>query len=78
MGLKICKIKLFMNRGQIRLRNGKTADLDCCYPRRNQKLKFLIRDLLMLFVNSTISVKVAWRMATHRSHSHLRRRYHAV
>ena len=41
-----------MNRGQIRLLNSKTTDLDRYYSRPNQKLKFLIRDLLcMPFVN---------------------------
>ena len=48
-------IKLFMNREQIRLLNSKTTDLDWYYSRPNQKLKFLIRDLIfMLFVKTPL------------------------
>ena len=43
-------IKLFMNRGQIRLLNSrsKVTDLDFYYSRHNQKLKFLIGNLLFM------------------------------
>ena len=43
---KIWTIKLFVNRGQIRLLDSKTTDLDWNYSRPQWKLKFLIRDLL--------------------------------
>ena len=44
---KIWTIKLFMNSGQIRHLNSKTADLDCWYySRLYQKLKLLICDLI--------------------------------
>ena len=39
-------IKLFVNRGHIRVLNDKTTDLDWYYSRLFWKLKFLIRDLL--------------------------------
>ena len=45
---KIWMIKLFMNKGQIRLLNSKTIDLDWYYSRPNQKLKFLILQLLFM------------------------------
>ena len=45
-------IKLFMNRGQIRLLNSKTTDLDWYYSKPCQKLKLAIHDLLFrTFVN---------------------------
>ena len=50
MGLKICTIKVLINRGQIRLVNDKTTDLDWYYSRHNQNLKFLIRDLLTYYL----------------------------
>ena len=42
----IWMIKLFMNRGQIRLLNSKTTDLNWYYSKPYQKLKLLIRNLL--------------------------------
>ena len=50
---KIWTIKLFVNRGQRRILNRKTTDLDWYYFRHHQKLKFLIHDLLFMpFVNN--------------------------
>ena len=40
---KIWTIKLFVNRGQIRLLNSTPTDLHWCYSRHNQKLKLSIR-----------------------------------
>ena len=43
-----------MNKGKIRLLNSKSTDLDWNYSRHNQKLKYLVRDLLfMTFVKKT-------------------------
>ena len=39
-------IKLFRNKGQIRILNRKNSDLDWYYSRHYQKLKFFIHDLL--------------------------------
>ena len=43
-----CVIKVLVHREEIRVLNGKTIDLDWYYSRPNQKLKFLIRDLLFM------------------------------
>ena len=45
---QVRSIKVFANRGQIRVLNGKTIDL--FYSRPIQKLKFLMRNLLTTFV----------------------------
>ena len=42
----IWTIKLFVNREQIRLLNSKSTDLDWYYFRHQQKLKYIIHDLL--------------------------------
>ena len=45
--------ELFVNREQTMLLNGKTTNFDWNYFKHDQKLKFLIRDLLLiLFVTS--------------------------
>ena len=48
-------IKLFVNRGQIRLLNNNITDLDLYFSRPNQKLRFLIHDLLFVpFVKNPV------------------------
>ena len=55
-------IKLFINREQIRLLNTKSTDLDWNYSRSYQKLKYLVRDLL---VNS----RPLWKTLLHNNSS---------
>ena len=54
---KIWTIILFMNRGQIRILNGKSADVDWNYSRHNHKLKHRVRYLLFM----TFVKKPEWR-----------------
>ena len=56
---KICTIKLFVNRGQVKLVNGKTTDSNSYYSKHNQKLKFLICNLSLVYMKRFCTVFLA-------------------